>query len=229
MTTNDDGGPSVYPSIYDDNFFKAWETFADKIKLVFQYGGPEVEARPIATKQTQYVLASLALAELLSDIRQPETAAHFHTLAEALQDVVEGISHPLFRVEKINKQAAGKRGRQHDTSETWRVRSSLCIGVKFLIAGGLDQDAAVAFVIRKHRMQLINLLRPGTNLESSLLTWLKTFNTDATSNDVALASYKEGMRGLGAARASQSEGDIRSAGERLVASAAAKAAKLTKI
>jgi hypothetical protein len=78
-------------------------------------------------------------------------------------------------------------------------------------------------------MQLVNLLRPGTNLKSSLPTCLKTFATDATSNDVALASYKEGMRELGAARSCWPESDIRSAGERLVASAAAKAAKLTKI
>jgi hypothetical protein len=128
MTTNNNGGPHIYPSIYDDDFFKAWETFADQIKLVFQCGGPEAEARPIATKQTQYVLASMALARLLKDAGQPETAAHFHTLAQALQDVVEGVSHPLFKVEKIDKHAAGKRGRQNDTSETWGIRSRLCLG-----------------------------------------------------------------------------------------------------
>jgi hypothetical protein len=32
-------------SIYDSEFFAAWETFADQIQLVFQYDGPEAEAQ----------------------------------------------------------------------------------------------------------------------------------------------------------------------------------------
>jgi hypothetical protein len=132
-------------------------------------------------------------------------------------------------VEKIDKLAAGKRGRQNDTSETWRIRSSLCLGVEFLKAGGLDQGAAVAFVVKKHRIQLTSLLRPGTDLKSSLPTWLKTFATDATSNVVALSSYKEGMRGLSEVCAHEAPPNIRLAGERLVEAAAARAAKLIKI
>ncbi len=217
------------PSVYSSEFFKTWETFADEINLVFQAGAAEAQTRPIAVKQTQYILANLAIAKLLRDVGQPQVAAHFHTMAEALQDVVEGISHPLFKVEKIDKLAAGKRGRQNDTSETWRIRSSLCIGVEFLIAGGLDQSAAVAFVVKKHRTQLTNLLRPGTDLKSSLPTWLKTFATDATSNVVALSSYKEGMRGLSEIRAHEAPQNIRLVGERLVEAAAVRAAKLIKI
>jgi hypothetical protein len=217
------------PSIYGAEFFAAWETFADQIKLVLQDGWPEAVERPIATKQNQYVLANLAIAKLMRDVGQPETAAHFFTLAEALQDVVEGISHPLFKVEKIDKHAAGKRGRQHDTSETWSGRALLCIGVQFLIAGGMDQDAAVAFVIRKHRMQLTKLLRPGTDLKSSLPTWLKTFATDATNNDVALSDYKHGMTRLAEYRACQPQSDVLDFGEKLVAMAAADAANLVRI
>jgi len=216
-------------SIYDAEFFAAWETFADQIKLVLRDGWPEAVEQPIATKQTQYVLANLAIAKLLEDVGQPEAAAPFHTLAEALQDVVEGISHPLFKVEKIDIHAPAKRGRQHDTSETWRGRSSLCIGIEFLIAGGLSQDEAVAFAIRKHRMQLIKLLRPGTDLKSSLPTWLKTFATDGTNNDVALSGYKHGMKRLAQFRACRPQSDVRVFGEKLVASAAADAAKLIRI
>lgn len=217
------------PSIYGAEFFAAWETFADEIKLVLRDGWPEAVERPIATKQSQYVLANMAIARLMRDVGQTETANHFVTLAEALQDVVEGINHPLFEVQKIDKHTAGKRGRKHDTSETWRVRSSLCIGVQFLIAGGLDQDAAVAFVIRKYRLQLTKLLRPGTDLKSSLPTWLKTFATDATNNDVALSNYKHGMTRLAEYRARQPQSDVRDFGEKLVAMAAADAANLVRI
>ena len=217
------------PSVYSSDFFKTWETFADEINLVFQAGAAEAQTRPIAVKQTQYVLANMAIAKLLRDVGQPHVAAHFHTMAEALQDVVDGISHPLFKVEKIDKLATAKRGRRNDTSETWRIRSSLCIGVEYLIAGGLDQSAAVAFVVKKHRIQLANLLRPGTDLKSSLPTWLKTFATDATSNVVALSAYKDGMRMLSEVRAHEAPPNIRLAGERLAEAAAARAAKLVKI
>lgn len=223
MTTQDDA-----PSLYDANFFEEWEIFADQLKLIFQYGGPEAVTRPIATKQTQYVLASMAIARLLSNIGQRDTGAHFHRLAEALQDVVEGINHPLFKVEKIDRGAAGKRGRQNDTSETWRIRASLCIGVQFLMAGGVEQKDAVAFVIRKHRMQFVNLTRPGTNLKSSLPTWLKTFATDATSNEVALSTYKEGITGLAEYQRQYSPNDIRRVGEQLIAGAAKKAEGLVR-
>jgi hypothetical protein len=222
-----------YVSIYNAAFFKAWKTFNDEIGRVFNCEVAEQEARPVATKQTRYVLANLAIADLFYDIGQRETAAHFHKLAEALQNVVEGINHPLFKVEKADRDAAGKRGRQHDTSETWRIRASLCIGIEFLIASDTDKDNArenaISFVDRKHRKQLVKLLRPGTNLKSSLRTWLKTFATDATTNRAALDAYKTGIEGLSAAQTTYTAAQIRSAGERLVSVAAERAADVVKI
>jgi hypothetical protein len=78
-------------------------------------------------------------------------------------------------------------------------------------------------------MQLIKLLRPGTNLKSSLETWLKTFATDATTNEAALSNYKEGMERLAEIRAFRTGSDIQTVGEHLVARAAESAAKLTRI
>jgi hypothetical protein len=201
-------------------FFPAWETFVDRLELILRDGGPEAVERP----QNQYVLANLNLtvAKLLRDVGQPEAAAHFHTQGEALQDVADGVSHPLFHV-------PAKPGRQPDTSQTWCCRSLLCIGIEFLMAGGLSQEEAVAFVLRKHRKQLIKLLRPGVHLESSLPTWLKTFATDSISNDVALFGYKRGMKWLAEFRARQPQSAVRAYGEKLVADAAADAAKLIKI
>jgi hypothetical protein len=220
---------SENPSLYGPEFFAAWETFADEIKLVFQYGAQEAKTRPIAVKQTQYVLANMAIAKLLRDVGQPETAAPFHILAEALQDLVEGVSHPLFKIEKIDKSAPAKRGRQNDTSETWRVRASICIGIQYLIAGELDQDKAVAFVVRKYKMSLSKLLRPGSDLKSSISTWLKSFATDEVSNEVALSSYKAGIQHIEEILALKDTNTLRELGAKLIEAAACRAAHTTKI
>ncbi|MBA2397889.1 MAG: hypothetical protein H0V72_04180 [Bradyrhizobium sp.] len=220
--SNDDA-----PSLYDANFFQQWEAFAEQVQLTFDYGGPDSIEHSIATKQMQYVQASMAVARLLRNIGQREAGGHFHKLAEALQDVVEGINHPLFKVQKLEKPS--KRGRQNDTSEIWRIRSFLCIGVQFLIVGGLEQDDAVTLVAQRHRMQLTRLTRPGTNLKSSLPTWLKSFAGDVVTNEAALSSYKVGMRSLDVYKAEKSKNDIRVEGERLVAGAAANASALIRI
>jgi hypothetical protein len=214
------------PKVYTGEFFEAWETFADQIGLIFQYSGED--ARPIATRQMQFVSANVALATLLHNIGEPVARDNFRALAEALQDVVHGINHPLFRVEKANKHAPGKRGRQRDTSETWRVRATLCTGIQFLIASGLAQDKAIDFVFRRHKKQLERLLRTKTALKTSLPEWLESFQANAISNDVALSIYKLQMKELASVRVVKTPAAIRQAGEQLVAAAAASASKIVK-
>jgi hypothetical protein len=209
-------------SLYDAGFLSAWETFADEVTLAFKMGSSGEVDRPLATEQTRYVMASLAIAKLLKTVGQEETAGKFHLLAEALQDVVEGLPHPLFSVER-SKTTAGRRA---DTAAVWRTRSSVCAGLEFLIAGGLDQEAAINLATKKHRSQLAKLLRSGADLKSSIRTWMKSFATDVVQNEVALSNYKLSMSGLAAAKSDFSGSAIRQAGERLIAAAAERAARL---
>jgi hypothetical protein len=206
-------------SMYTPEFFMAWEKMTGSVENAFRYVGDGSEQnRPIALHQTRYVLASLAMAQLFKDLEQQELAAQFHFLAEAMQDLVDGIAHPLFKVE-----APSRPGRQPDTSVVWRIRSSVCIGIEFLIAGGMKDDEAVQFVAKKHKKALTKILRPNAELKSSLKTWLKSFANDEVRNDVALASYKEGIARLTGLRSKYTGEQIRSAGENLVASAAERA------
>ncbi|OSI67640.1 hypothetical protein [Bradyrhizobium canariense] len=211
------------PSLYDDGFLAAWETFADEVTLAFKVGASDEAERPLAAEQTRYVVASMAIAKLLKAVGQDETAGKFHLLAEAMQDVVEGLPHPLFSVER--PKTAG--GRRPDTSAVWRTRSSLCAGLEYLIAGGnLDQDIAINLTAKKYRTQFAKLLRPGADLKTSIRTWMKSFATDAVQNEVALSNYKLSMSGLSAAKTDFSGSAIRQAGERLIAAAAERAARL---
>lgn len=210
------------PSIYSEDFFAAWETFAEELTLAFQLNGPDAAERPLATEQTRYVIANMALAKLLRKLGQNESAGKFHLMAEGLQDLVEGIQHPFFKVEK----PTGKAGRRNDTSAVWRTRSSVCIGLEFMIASPMEPNDAIAWAAKKHRQKLAKLQRPGTDLKKSLETWRKSFATDSVSNDVALSSYKLGISQLKAAQQVHAGNAIRQAGERLIAGAAERAALL---
>lgn len=216
----DDG----HRSVYDADFFVAWEKLADQIKFSFQAAESEAESRPLATQQVRYVLANISIAYFLDEIGQGDLAAHFHFLAEAMNDLVDGIPHPLFKVE-----APSKRGRQPDTSAIWRIRSTVCIGIEFLIAGGMSDDGAIQFVAKKHKKELASLLRPNADLKSSIKTWLKSFANDDVRNEVALSSYKQEAAHLETLRLKYTGDQIRGVGEHLVAKAAERASSLVKI
>lgn len=213
------------PSAYDQGFFAAWEKFAEEISLVFKAGGDDSKDRPLATVQTRYVLANLALAQLMKSIGQQDTADRFHFLAEAMQDLVDGLPHPLFKVEA----PSNKRGRHPDSSAVWRIRSNVCIGVELFIAGGMDEDEAIKLVVNKHKNALKNLLRPNAELRSSIKTWLKAFANDEVRNEVALSSYKEGMALLPSFRQQCTGEQFRRAGERMSEKAAERASTLVGI
>lgn len=209
-------------SIYTPEFFLAWEKMAGSMENAFRYVGDGFEdGRPLALQQTRYVLASMALAQLFKDLGQQEYAANFHVLAEGLQDLVDGIPHPLFKVER-----SARRGRQGNTSAVWRIQASLCIGLRFMMAGGAAQSDAVASVIKKHKNSLKKLLRPGAELRTSISSWLKKFESDDVSNDVALSSYKTGISAIPDAKNKFSGEHLRLVGAKLVAAAAARADQL---
>jgi hypothetical protein len=209
-------------SLYSAEFFAAWETFADEVTRAFKKEAlPDDANRPLAMEQAQYIHASAAVAKLLWSVGEKDTAKKFHSLAEALHDVVDGLPNRLLSVERPKTTG----GRRNDSGAMWRVRSNLCVGVEFLKAAGDDHDKAIA-ATKKHRNQLKKLLRPGASLESSVATWLKKFATDEVTNEAALSGYKYGMEELAVARSSRSLGQLRLLGQHLITSAAERATLL---
>jgi hypothetical protein len=216
----------VDPSRYEPKFLAAWETFADKIQRIFNNGEQDAQTRPLAGTQDRYAIAIWAMAELLYAIGQRDPAMHFHLLAEALHDSAEGKNPPLFKVEK-------KRGRKSDTSEIWRLRASLCIGIQYLIASSMEKDKAIAFVVRRYRTQLQRLRGQdrgqGSDLKSSIGTWLKTFATEEVRNDAAQWTYRKELQRLKEIKTSTDGIKLRQAGLNLIEKTAMRAAQALKI
>jgi hypothetical protein len=206
-------------------FFIAWVTFLQEFDHAFRDAPVEEASRPLATEQTRYVLAIGAVAKLLRQVGERDKASKFHPLAEALQDHVDGNRNPLLGIE----MPTGKAGRRPDTSAVWRLRSNLCIGLEFMIAGGMEPETAISQIANQHHGKLEKLLRPGADLKSSIRTWRKSFANDEVTNGAALAIYKEDMKTLQHARAEHLGNEVRKAGEKLVITAAEQSARLPRI
>jgi hypothetical protein len=221
----------------DPELLAALETFANEVQQIFNIGEEEngeqhAEAGPVAARQKQYMVATLAVAKLLRTIGKLDAAEPFLSLADAWRDVAERkIQPPLFKVEKADKHAAAKRGRKFDPTETQRIRAYLCVGIRYLIASDVKEDEAVNFVARNYRTQFQNLLRPKSDpdLKKSIQGWLKKFATDEISDEDALSIYKEGMGQLKEDKTSVGGPMLRRAGENMIGNTAFKAAQVIKI
>jgi hypothetical protein len=214
----------------DPELLAALETFADEIQRIFNNGEQDAETGPIAAKQKQYMFASLAVAKLLRTIGRPGAVEPFISLADAWRDVAERkIQAPLFRVEKVDKHAAAKRGRKPDPTEHWRIRAYLCVGIQYLIASGVKEDKAVSFVVQNYSAQFQNLPRPKSDLAKSIASWLEQFATYAAPNEDALSIYKEGMGQLEEHKKSVGGDMLRWCGENMIGATAFKAAQVIKI
>lgn len=207
--------------VYGPNFLPAWEEFARAMERAFHPKGGDSENRPLATQQARYVLASMAIAELLDRVGPREIAEHFHFLAEAMNDLVDGIPHPLFRIETPSGP-----GRQPDTSAVWRLRSSVCISIELLVAGGTDEEGAVQLIATKHGKDLQKLLRSKADLRTSIKNWMKAFANDEVRNEVALSTYKDGMELLSSLKLKHSGDELRRAGEAMAEKVAGRASAL---
>lgn len=203
---------------YSDSFFQSWEAFADVLKET--YDRPAADASDITlVRQLRYSIVIGALGQLLEDLKEREIASEFHALSHAFMDVSEGIVDPIFVSQKKKK----KRGRANDTTEQWALRASVVIGLQFLIAGELGEETAVKTAL-KHKKGLASLLRPGTDLKSSVRTWLESFEAEKVTNELAVETYKEGMERLETLKHGFQEDVLRSLGEGLIKKAAERAA-----
>jgi len=206
------------------------ETFANEVQEIFNNGEQDAETGPIAARQKQNMLASLAAAKLLRTIGRPGAAEPFLSLADAWRDVAERKIQPLiFKIEKADKYAAAKCGRKPDPTEIWYIRACLCVGIRYLIASGVKEDKAVKFVARNYKTQFQNLLRPKSDLVKSIKSWLEQFATYADTNVDALSIYKDGMGQLDEDKKSVGGDMLRRYGENMIGATAFKAAQVIKV
>ncbi|MEH2576505.1 hypothetical protein [Bradyrhizobium sp. AZCC 1708] len=205
--------------LYDKTFFRSWEAFVDRLKETYSDGPvPEDPKDTILLRQLRFSIALGAIGQLLEDRKERELAAEFHSLSIAFTDLAEeGVVNPLFASQKKSK-----RGRSKDSSELWVMRSSVVIGIKFMLAGELEEDAAYKVAL-KYRKGLSGLLRPGAELKSSIKTWVESFEAEKVRNEIAVDAYKDGVERLELLKQGFLNEVLRHIGEGLIKSIAARA------
>jgi hypothetical protein len=207
----------------------AWETFIAQLTSAFPPILSEkrsaLDTSPTATEQARYVHAIMAVAELLYTLGERNLFERFHFLAEAFQDISDGIPHPLFQIET----RAGRPGRRPDISAIWQIRANICVGLEFMAAGGMDADKVIAQIWKQHRKELKQLGRANADIRASLRNWRKKFANEEITNEFALDAYREGIAQLNLARADYSGEKLIQVGERHIATALRRLARLSAI
>ena len=122
------------------------------------------ELSPINNKRRRYTDTLFEICKYFSEAdhdRHPEVWTYIAGLGVALENLIEGVTDPLFVT----------KGPSRDSMLTWGARLQAAVGLECLIRSGLSREKAASHAAR-HYPALARLTR-GTNrdLKGSLLSW----------------------------------------------------------
>ncbi|MEY9153371.1 hypothetical protein [Bradyrhizobium japonicum] len=194
-------------------------SFKKDVRQAFERADQEDQSAP--QMQAAYSLASVAVMHLLTAIGEEELGHRFQALSEAFHDLRMGTVAPLFKP----PTSSGKRGQKNDRSALWRVRAKVCMGVRLLEEGGLEQQDAIKHVL-KYRKEFQRIQRTGSELSTAVKNWVKLFQTFAVSDAAASSDYKDFLNDIPGVRAHLSGDQRIDFGKLFIKGAAGEARKL---
>jgi hypothetical protein len=178
------------------------------------------DADPIAELQDRRVCALMRVAKFLKTIRAGnDVAKEFADLAAALNQLPSGIIHPTLMSGRLS-------GRRVDRSDVWRLRVLTACGLECLMRSGVRTRSLAARYAAKKFPDLRNLLRPGTTLESSLLSWHNAVLKGKITEPVASGSAREFCKFIEENAAQFTPKRLKVAGDRYLRSAVRQASEL---
>jgi hypothetical protein len=127
-----------------------------------------------------------------------ELRTYIGSLASALEDLIEGVTDPLFVT----------KGSKRDSRRTWGARLQAALGVECLILSGLSRQTAASDAA-KHYKALASLkrMKRGTDrdLKGSLLSWYDRFIEGRVPVPELVEAFQEVRRELRAAKLTPAE------------------------
>jgi hypothetical protein len=134
-----------------------------------------------------------------------ELGTYIAGLGVALEDLIEGVTDPLFVT----------KGSKRDSMRTWGARLQAALGLECLIISGQSRETAASYAAR-HYKALASLQR-GTNrdLKGSLLSWYDHYVKGRVPVPQLVEAFQTKRRELKAL----SPAECRSRGEQLFARA----------
>jgi hypothetical protein len=138
-----------------------------------------------------------------------ELGTYFASLGAALDDLIEGVTDPLFVT----------KGSKRDSKRIWGARLQAALGLECLILSGLTRDPAASYAVR-HCKTLASLMR-GTNrdLKGSLLSWYDRYVEGRVPVPALVEAFQTTRRDLKAAKPAKYERGAKEAFAQAVKSA----------
>jgi len=175
---------------YTINLQRAFGDLLPKLKRA--YGQP---ARDAADERSQHAVAQLAVAQFLNQVG-PDGLAHFADqfakLAQALNDLDNGIRAPIFDLALVKRS---------DRTEIWLARALVAIAVEILRQCGhsRSRESAAEWVAQKypHLEKLITErgadLERSHDLKTTIISWCGDFSSPKIRNKCWRLRQAEGM------------------------------------
>jgi hypothetical protein len=125
----------------------------------------------------------------------PELGTYIAGLGVALEDLIEGVTDPLFVT----------KGSKRDSMRTWGARLQAALGLECLILSGLPRQKAASHAARHYKA--LKSLKRGTNrdLKGSLLSWYDRYVEERVPVPALLEAFQTKRRELKAAKLSPAE------------------------
>jgi hypothetical protein len=141
----------------------------------------------------------------------PELGIHIGSLGVALEDLIQGVTDPLFVT----------KGSKRDSMRTWGARLQAALGLECLILSGLPRETAASDAARNYKA--LASLKRGTNrdLKGSLLSWYDRYVEGRVPVPTLVQNFQEAYRAIRAANLPPTE--YRRIGELYLAQAVKKA------
>jgi hypothetical protein len=153
---------------------------------------------PIDNKRRRYanILHQLgAYLEKIGHDKLPELGTYIGSLGVALEDLIEGVTDPLFVT----------KGSKRDSMRTWGARLQAALGLECLKISGLPRETAASDVARNYKA--LASLKRGTNrnLKGSLLSWYDRYVEGRVPVPELQEAFQTTRRAIQAAKLSPAE------------------------
>jgi len=153
-----------------------------------------VEAQ--GAERHRYVIALLAVAEFLRDVRLPSGtfvdqlgrgvyADKFASLAAALNDLGDGIVRPVLLAEKV-------KNRIPDSTDVWLGRAFVAISLEALFKAGKKRAEAATYIEKKYPALNALTSKKAKCFQTAALSWYSVFTARRVKNTTAKKVFEVG-------------------------------------
>jgi hypothetical protein len=140
-------------------------------------------------ERERYATALMAIGQYFTSLGGRPLGQRFFELGSAMADLNSGIEHPLLRSERADNRRA-------DSSQLWRARAHVSLGLEALLRSGLTRTEAAAKLANGFPgiTKLASAKAKNSEPHTIVFGWRKQLRQSRVKNFEASELFSEGMR-----------------------------------